>query len=185
MKTVFIIPGYGDNTGYIKRLTRHWPKKYGLKPYIYAFGSKDRPEQYQRNWQRFIETLKEVEPEVVIGISFGFSIACRSIIDYPKIVKKIVSIAGPSDLAKLNPETIRNSYPMLGKSLSAFNPKDLPVERILTLRPLIDTVVYPKNVVVSGAINKRIPMISHAGGIGAAFIFRAGTIARFINREIE
>ena len=177
---VLIVPGYGDVDSYIKRLTKRWPKRYGLDIYIHPFGSTDPPEKYNDNWRRFVEVLKRERPEAIIGISFGFSIAARAMIEYPDQVKRVVSICGPHDLQDMNPKTIRTKYPMLGKSLAALNPKDLQPDRILTLRSWYDEVLRDAKVAVPGAKNRHIPMVEHAASIVVSLAVQGRLIAKFL-----
>jgi pimeloyl-ACP methyl ester carboxylesterase len=184
---VIIVPGYGDIDGYIKHFTGHWSEKYGVEPYIHRFGSTDPPELYDQNWQRFVEVMHEQQATAVIGISFGFSIAARALVDYPDQIRRIVSIAGPHDISALKPDTVQTKYPMLGESLGALKKslakagmQSLPSENIMTLRPLTDRIIDPKKVTIEGAKNHRIPMFGHNLGIPTALAVQSKMITDFL-----
>ncbi len=179
---VTIVAGYGDQTGYIERVTNDWPERYDLLPHIYAFGTNDPPETYKEHWEEFVDVLREIGRTAVIGISFGVSIAARAVLNYPDIATKAIFISGPHLLSDLNPRTVETKYPMLGKSLSAFDPNALPTERIMTIRPLWDSVIKPSKVMLPGAKNERVVAFGHGLGIYTALAFRAGAIANFIHR---
>ena len=181
MKQVVIVAGYGDRTDYIEHLTARWPQKYDLEPHVYAFGTLEAPETYEDRWQEFEDKINVIGQTAVIGVSFGFSIAARAMLEHPEQVDRIVSIAGPHDLSAVNQETLDKKYPMLNRSLSAFNDSLLPVDRVMTLSPLIDPTVSPANVIIQGAKNHKVPMFGHGPGIVAAFLLREKTIASFIH----
>lgn len=174
---VTIIAGYGDATGYIKKLTAAWPRKYGLRPDVKAFGTLDHADQYDANWQKL---LKDLKPGPVIGISFGASIAARLLLEHPNKFPKAVFISGPHDLNDLRPEVVRDKYPMIGRSLAAIDPSKLPANKIMTISPLTDGVINPKLVRIEGSQNARVPVVSHAVGIAAALKLKGRAIAKFL-----
>lgn len=186
---VVIVPGYGDGTDYIKKLTSKWPDKYGIDPLIYPFGTVDEsgelapPENYDDRWQAFEKVIQPLGPTAVIGISFGVGIAARALQDHPEIVTKSVFISGPHKLSDLKMHVVNSSYKMLNKSLPAFDPNTLPVEKIMTIRPWADNVIPPNIVAIDGATNLRvpgIPLVGHGAGIAAAFLFRSKAMTDFI-----
>lgn len=180
---VVIVPGYGDRTDYIERITAHWPEKYGLEPHIHPFGTTGSEETYDSHWHDFENVLEELGQTAIIGVSFGVGIAARAIQDYPDIVNRIVGISGPHRLQDLNPKTVDNKYPILKKSLTTFDTNTLPVEKIMTFRPLFDNVIAPRKVIIPGAMNYRVPAIGHGPGIFAALAFRTRTIAKFVHED--
>lgn len=180
---VIIVPGYGDQAGYIEKLTKNWPKRFGLEPHIHPFGTIDPAETYDRHWQEFSEVLESLGKAAVVGISFGASIAARALQDYPKQVNRAVFISGPHRLSDLNPDTVNNKYPMLNKSLPAFNVDALPASKIMTTRPLSDGVIAPKNVVIENATNLRVPVVGHGAGIAAALLLRSKAMSDFLHQE--
>ncbi len=185
MKEVLIIPGYGDRQDYIEFITRKWPKRYGLNPTLFSFhtanaSSKNAEDIYSRNWYMFSKLVRQVGKVSVIGLSFGVSIADRSLIELPE-VNNIVCIGGPHRLEDMNLHTVKTKYPMLEHSLSGFQVDDLPTERIMTITPFTDGTVNPEVAQLEGAKNLKVPVFGHPVGLAAGLFLRASNIAEFIN----
>lgn len=182
-RDVVIVAAYHDRTDHIEYFTANWEQRFGLRPHAYAFGTNDGPETYDEHWNDFENFIGGMGDIAIIGTSFGVTIGDRAIIEHPDKVKKMVAIAGPHRFSDLNPETIDSKYPMLRQSLSAYDADDLPVEKIMTLRPFKDSVINPNVVKLEGAANARIPMSGHALGIVTALAFQSRKIARFIKEN--
>lgn len=178
-----IVAGYGDSTDYIESLTKSWSSKYGVNVYPYAFGTVDKLETYDTHWREFEDYIATLGKTAVIGISFGWGIAARALIEHPEIVNRVVCISGPSHLKDMNPQTVQTKYPMLEKSLTAFDILGLPVEKTATFRPIYDNVIPQNKVPIDGALNYRVPALWHGPGIAAALLLRAKTITNFIKEQ--
>lgn len=179
MNTI-IVPGYGDGQNYIDRITQHWPEKYGLNPQVIPFGTNDLTSDYEEKWTAFETKLRDFGKTAIIGISFGVTIALRAMQDYPDLVSSAVCISGPHDIRDVDQPTIKRKYPLLNESLRAFSIDNLPVEKVMTIRPRYDSVIDPDKVAIRDATNLRVPIAGHATGIAWALKFKAGDIAKFI-----
>ncbi len=176
---VLIVPGYGDRYDYIEKATEHWSEKYGIEPEIYVFGTKPEDE-YAPNWLAFEAKLQQMGNTAIIGASFGVTIALRALQDHPDIVSCAVGISGPHDLKDMDQKTVDKKYQLLNESLPAFSVDKLPLDKVMTLRPIYDGVIEPKKVFIKDATNKRMLTIGHPLGIFWAFKFNGRAITDFI-----
>jgi pimeloyl-ACP methyl ester carboxylesterase len=183
VKEVLAVAGYGDATEYIEFLTWHWRLRYGLKVYVYPFGTAPN-DQYKDRWTAFERALHQLGKTSIIGISFGFGPAMRAKIEHPDLVGHIVGISAPHSLDDMDMDKVERDYPMLIPSLKAVDMDRLPVEDVMTVRPLSDGTVSPEAVIIPGARNERVPAGTHGGGIGLALTLKAGAIARFLKEGL-
>lgn len=180
-----IVPGYGDRHDYIEYATKNWQQRYGVDPEVYVFGWSDELGSYEEKWQNFEEKLHNNAPTAIIGISAGFSVALRGLVQYPELVTAAVSICGPHDAKDLSRETLHNKYPLLEQAFDSFSSDDLPLDKIMTLRPLFDEVVSVNAVNINGASNERMATVFHAPSIVWGVAGRGKTITEFIKSTVK
>ena len=177
---LIIIPGYGDRTGYIHRLTGSWLRRYGVEVEVVTFGWRGDSRSYDQKWQAFIAHLDRSNPAVVLGISAGASVALRALTEEPQKVLGVVSICGPWTGRYFHADVMHTQYPTLESSLAPLRPTKFPVNRILTFRPLYDETATTKAVSIEGAQNVRMPFAFHAVSIVLALVFYGQTISKFV-----
>lgn len=180
MKNVVIVPAYGDRTDYISFLTRKWPKRYGLQPHVYPFGTTNASETYDENWSQYTEFVSDLGQVSIIGASFGGTVADRSLIELPNVTKT-VKIASPHSIKDFNRGYIEKNYPMLALSLKSYDPEELPAERIMTIAITNDKVIPPNMVPIEGAYNITLSAPNHGLGIVTAFAIKGRQIADFLH----
>lgn len=178
-----IIPGYGDERGYIDRAVRNWSQKYGIQPDVRVFGWFGAADDYEPNWERFDECLKQLGEVAIIGISAGASVGVRALQAYPDKIKKLITVCSLVDTSRMDLNKLHNRYPVLERSLQHISLKGLPAERIMTLRPLYDEVIPICDMKIEGAKDVRLPMIGHSPSLGLAMYGYARTMANFIHAE--
>lgn len=179
MPRLIIIPGYGDRVGYIYKLTKRWPRRFGVQVEVATFGWRGDPRTYQQKWQAFLDVLNKGEPATVLGISAGASVALRALQQQPQQVRGVISVCGPRTANFFNPKVLARDYPTLSDSLHAL-PSEPFKGPILTLRPLYDESVPTKAVTIQGARNVRMPFVFHAPSIVLALALYGRTICKFV-----
>ncbi len=178
---VVIVPGYGDRSDYLERAAQNWGERFGLEPEIVVFGWNGVGKSYDEKWNRFSQTIQEMGEVAIIGISAGASAAVRALQTHPDLVKKVITICGPVHKSLMNPKTLHNEYPVLEQSLERLTLKNLPSERVMTLRPLYDNVVDIEAMRIDGAHDKRMLVTHHTFSIVWAMYINANRMAKFIN----
>ena len=119
---------------------------------------------------------------------FRSSAALNVYAKLPKEIAGVVCICGalqgmetlPEAAFKLNPR-FKESIERLPASLEKLD--DSLRQRVMTLRPLVDGVVLPKNAVLEGARNKRIISFGHLFSIGYFVYGRNVLIWRFLRKR--
>lgn len=180
MTNVLIIPAYRDQTGYIDSLTKPWHAMYGLDVHVHPFGTNDRLEDFDDNWQATKEAVEGLGQTAMIGISFGGGVSLRALQELPNNVTSVTCISAPLRLEDMDENKVNDKYRMLTKSLPAIDLENLPREKIQTFRSWRDPVITPRKSVIQGATNHRTFGLNHSSGIGSTLLFRSGTIAKFI-----
>lgn len=180
MNTI-IIPGYGDTDRYIKHATKNWHARHGLDIQIHRFGWYGEADSYDEKWAAFEQRLLRVGETAIVGISAGASVALRALSEHPELVKKVITVCGPVDANKMNPDTLHNKYPLLERSLEHVQLSEVPGERVMTLRPLYDEVVNTQAMRLDNAVDKRIAVPFHATAIGWTVFTHGKQMADFIH----
>lgn len=116
----------------------------------------------------------------IIGISAGASVAARALQVFPEVVKRVVTVCGPLDVAHMSENTLVEKYPLLKRSLDMLSIGDIKAEKVLTLRPLLDEVVSVRAMQLPGATDKRIAMIGHAISIAWGMFHYADEMHDFL-----
>ncbi len=135
-----------------------------------------------------IDELKEQRATVsLIGASAGASAVINAYAERKSSINGVVCICGalsgtesfPEAALKINPR-FRESVKVLPKNIKSLSPTDRT--RVMTLRPVLDGVVLPKNAMLEGAVNKRILSFGHLFSIGYFVYGRNWLIWRFFKR---
>lgn len=187
MNQVIIVPGLGDRTDYIERVTQNWPQRYSLEPAVYAFGWYDPAESYdqkQTELKTKIDELTELGQVSIIGISAGGSLAVNVLDRYPDQIACAVNICGLvriRDKDQSSERFVRS--PLLRKSVEEVSTHKILSDRIMTLRPLFDGIVATENVPIEGAQNIRMRTALHGFSIMWALWRRAESMTNFIHEH--
>jgi hypothetical protein len=182
---VIIFPGYGDRRDYIDFAFKNWKTKFDLEPEVVTFNWYEGAETYDVKWGKIKSSVQSTDKIAAIGISAGTSLSLRLLQDFPNKVVATINICGPSRLSDLNPLTIKTKYPLLGRSLSEVSIDRIDLSRVLTIRPLIDKVVYPASVYIEGALNHKIFTIGHAPSIAWSVLGKNRLVASFIKDQAK
>jgi len=173
---ILIVPGYGDRTDYICKLTSSWGRQ-NHHVRVHPFGTVN-GRSYEENWQTFQNLI---EPDTgIVGISFGATIALRALQDHPDKVRKVAVVSGPHGFDGLSQQTIDTTYPMLNASLGALTVDSIDTTRVRTYAPPIDGVINPTHVPIDGAEHRRVLAAGHSLGIVMAFLQHGREMHDFI-----
>ncbi len=194
MKTlhhVIYLPGLGDEKANGQdKILRLW-RIFGLKVHYFKIGWAD-GEPFEPKLERILElvdSLAESYGEVsVIGTSAGASAAINAFEKRTEQIASVVCICGklrnPQTISKeryiVNP-AFEGSIKTLSTSLEGLSDKDK--QKILSIRPLIDEVVTPRDTYIDGAKSKIIPSFGHVASIVYALTIGSFGISRFIKRQ--
>lgn len=179
---VIIGPGMDGRVDGIRWLTRHWPEKYGLEPVMLPLVWKD-GEPFAPKLKQITDLIDQLadsgDQVSLIGCSASGSAMLNAFIERREKVNKAVNVGG--FLRPGNRQGYRSFVTRSAQSLAfqvsvlrftELEPTLTPADRvkILTVRPVWDELVPPETVVVSGAINRTVPMIEHVLGLGLALL---------------
>lgn len=177
---IAIVPGYGDRLGYLERLTRNWPDRFGSQVSIVPFGWSGEAASFDEKDQKFLDTIQAMGEVGIVGISAGASAALRAKQAFLGQVTRVVTICGPVHLQHMKREKLHDKYPLLERSLELLSLDSLPAEDILTLRPLFDEVALVRAMAIDGAIDIRMKMVGHAASIAWGMYHHAADINDFL-----
>lgn len=178
---IAVVPGYGDRVDYLKYLTKDWPRRFGNDVEIVPFGWSGDAAGFDDKDQAFLETIGSMGEVALIGISAGASAALRAKLKYPDVVMKIVTVCGPVDPELMDRNKLHEQYPLLELSLQKLSLEAIPVEDVMTLRPVYDGVVSTAAMYIEGAGDVRMRMVGHAASIAWGMYHHAKDINEFIN----
>lgn len=189
---LIFVPGLGD----AKTGTQQWAVKlwriYGVKaetfPLRWATG-RDFEKKLAKLLARIDKLTADGYAVSLVGASAGGTAVINAFAERPDL-HSVVGICGVMNPeAEVNPKYYRENpafkgaMGMLAKSLDKLNPEER--HRIMSVHPLWDNVVYPRNTVVRGALRKRVVSAGHALTIGLMITLRAYTIVRFVKYKAK
>lgn len=194
MKTthhVIYLPGLGDVKKHSQdRILSLW-RIFGLKVHYAQIGWAD-GELFEPKLKRILELVDSLSKSYgkisIIGTSAGASAAINVFAARPKQIASVVCICGklrnPQTISKeryvVNP-AFEGSIKILSPSLEALSDEDR--SKILSIRPLTDGVVTPRDTYIDGARSKTIPSFGHVASIVFALTLGSFGIARFVKRQ--
>lgn len=179
--SVIVIPGLGDNSNYIKLLTKSW-NKCGLDIIAYPIGWNDGTREFQPKLDKLLRLIDKLhaagEMVSIVGTSAGGSAALNAFVGRKNIIHKVVNVCGR---LRVGPESGFWSFvlrtkqsPSFANSVRMFESKESLLtendrKRIMTIMPLFgDQLVPASTVPIEGALNKKIFMGEHILSIATA-----------------
>src|SRR5437868_3922381 len=137
MIDVIFIPGLGDYSEYIKRITKRWPSRYDINMVIFKVGWNGSAANYQQKYQDLAKLLRPNHKAAIIGISAGGSFAVNSLRRYPNKISCAISICGPThiEVGDYSSALLVDS-PLLTKSIKECESASTLAGKIMTLRPI-------------------------------------------------
>lgn len=178
---VVIVPGYGDRADYLKKLSDRWLKRFGSELVIVPFGWSGEVASFDAKDLNFMDRIKSMGEVGIIGISAGASAALRAQQLLGDQVRKVVTVCGPVHASLMNKDTLHDKYSLLEQSLAKLQPKKIPAEDVLTLRPLYDELVPVQAMKLEGATDIRMKMIGHGPSILWAMYRHAQDMNNFLS----
>lgn len=175
---VFIIAGVGDNTGYIRKRTQDWKRKYNLEPIPLKFGWRG---EYPKNYSKLKDTIMELsdgEGVALIGISAGGSAAIRLASELNN-VSKVVTICSRTSRGGFKLVSLK-SFPAYWESVDALNGLQIN-KKVLVIRPLFDEIVSAKHSGYDDAEIINTPYLLHIPSVLRILSKQSDAIAEFIN----
>ncbi len=192
--TILYVPGLMD-----KRKTAIWLQKqlfrswslFGNRVEIFRIGwAGDTPfaARLEALLTRISELKKQGSTVSLIGASAGASAVINAYAERKKDINGVVCICGalsgtesfPEAALTINPR-FRESVKILPKAIKSLTSADRT--KVMTMRPLVDGVVLPKNAILEGARNKRIVSFGHLFSIGYFVYGRNWTIWSFLKKQ--
>ncbi|MGH9858284.1 MAG: hypothetical protein ACRD4B_10610 [Acidobacteriota bacterium] len=183
MKKVLIVPGLGDHTGYIKKATRNWPRKYGVEPHVFVFGWSGSVDAYEAKYKRFLQEVARLAKQdkiAVLGISAGTALVMNAAIDLPSKIDSVINICGRVRAGKHGIWSF-HSFPLHWKCVEELERKDATKLNPLTIYTPFDEAVPASHVITKGAKNKRVFVALHI----PALIWALNTKGKVISKHIK
>ena len=179
--SVIIIPGLGDNTDYIKLLSKSW-MKYGLNIIPYSVGWADGEKYFKPKLDKLIRLIDKLvkagEKISIVGTSAGGSAALNAFMERKDVIHKVINVCGR---LRVGPESGLWSFLLRTKSSPSFadsvrmceaNQKQLSKDdkkKIMTITPLFGDQLVPYSTIpIDGALNKKLFMGEHVLSIATA-----------------
>lgn len=183
------VPGLSDHPGHGQAFAVKLWRTYGVKSEVmkmrWAEGN-DFDEKLGRLLARIDELTDLGYAVSLVGASAGGAAVMNAYARRPSL-HAVVSICGILNPAvKVNPRYYREN-PAFKTAMNYLGPSleklDLDQRRrILSIRPLADSVVYPRNTKLAGASHAVIPTMGHAFSIAFGILFYVPAFVIFIKR---
>lgn len=163
-----IITGIGDQTHHLERATRHWERKYQVKPIVYQFGWEGPAEEADQRIESLEEYFYRIGAAAVIGVSAGASAgailaAKDSGISFTNVCGRlhqegnnIYDFERYKTRAPIFVETVSRAEAVL----DSIDPR-----RAQIYRAPLDHLVPKQAVRMPGVRSRTVPMPSHGAGI--------------------
>jgi pimeloyl-ACP methyl ester carboxylesterase len=187
---VIYVSGLGDHRSHGQdAVPANW-NKYGVVGHYNPMMWSDK-ESFAPKLQRLLEridTLSADGPVSLVGVSAGASVVLLALVKRPDKVAGVVCIAGKI----MHPETVdarryaenpafKESMSQLQKALPEIQAKY--ASRIMSIHPLYDGSVPPRDTIIPGAREKTVLTIGHAMSIFLVLVFWSGLIIRFLQEQ--
>lgn len=183
---VIYVPGLGDSRSYGQDQAIAGWRKFGLQAHYFPLGWADKApfEPKLRRLLGKIDELSEKGPVSLVGVSAGASAVLNAYAQRQNL-NAVVCIGGKIN----NPQTIgsytyrvnpafKQSVYGVADSLKRLSKEE--IGRILSIHPLYDGTVPIADTLISGGVEKTVPVIGHRLGIFYTVVFRGQLIANFI-----
>ncbi len=172
-KVVIYIPGLGDEKPRGQKLALNLFKIFRIKPYYFAIGWADN-NTFDTKLNELLSLVDELHEEGckinVLAASAGASTALNLFAERRKEISSLSLICGKvNNLDKIGKEyyeknpNFKDSVEMLPKSLAKLNLEDRA--KIMSIRPVKDSVVPPKDTIIEGAKNLQSFTFGHSSTI--------------------
>jgi hypothetical protein len=184
---VIYVPGLGDHRTYGQPIILKWWRLFGVKAHYHAIGWQS-DEPFDMKLSRLVglvDSLYEKYGSVsMVGVSAGASAVLNAFAER-KNISSIVCICGkinnPQAVGKIvydkNPP-FKTSLALLQKNLTRLsNPER---SRIMSIHPLDDKTVPPKDTLIKGALEITIPTKGHIFSIYYSLMFKTLTFCKFL-----
>jgi dienelactone hydrolase len=184
---VIYIPGLGDYRNYGQPFALNLWRVFGVKAHYLAIKWQS-DESFGEKLEKILAKIDRLEKDYgsvsLVGVSAGASAVLNAYADRPN-VKNVVCICGkinnPQTIGqkvyKINPPFEESVY-LLQKILKKLSSPQRA--RILSIHPVKDIVVPPKDTLIDDAIELEVRAKSHVAGIFYSVIIKAPTICSFI-----
>lgn len=160
-KVIIYIPGLGDSKSRGQELALKLFRLFGIKPYYFAIGWADK-DTFEIKFDELLSLVDELyKNEYTVNIlaaSAGASAALNIFAERRKEINSVSLICGKvNNLDKIGKEyyeknpNFKDSVDLLPRSLAKLNLEDRA--KILSIRPVRDSVVPPKDTIIDGAKN--------------------------------
>lgn len=195
--TIIYIPGLFDQVKWVEALQRRAVKlwqKYGCSPETFTVGWSDTGEfdpRLDALCDRIVELRSEGKDVALVGASAGASAVVGALARLGNEVSASVLICGKIHRPHAIPEVVFDLNEVFEDALDDVDGEveRLPEEvlsRMMSLRAFRDGIVPPRDSVIRGAKNVRMPVLGHVPGIGFALLRYGRLVVRFcVNGEVK
>jgi hypothetical protein len=170
---VIYIPGLGDEKPRGQKLALNLLRIFRIKPYYFAIGWADK-DTFDTKLNELLSLVNELHEEGykinILAASAGASAALNLFAERRKEISSLSLICGKvNNLDKIGKEyyeknpNFKDSVEMLPKSLAKLNLEDRA--KIMSIRPVRDSVVPPKDTIIKGAKNLQSFTFGHSSTI--------------------
>ncbi len=197
---IFIFPGLGDETLFLKWVTNNWTKRFTVIPHVVSVGWYDKTSNFETKLSDLVKQAKVLAKDsneiTLLGVSAGASAAInvwRKLQDSGIDLRGgIINICGrvirgenirfrTLEFVSRNSLAFRDSVLQCEKNLKKLSLKER--SKILTLRSFFDELVPESTVIIKGATNLVLPTPEHIFSIATAMTVYAEKIMDFIKRN--
>lgn len=192
---IIYVPGLGDGQRLLIWLQKQFFKSWRLqRSHVEIFAihwTGDVP--FEKRLDELLSRIDELhaagEQVSLIGTSAGASAVINAYARRKSRIRGVVCICGalrgtdslPEAAFKLNPR-FKESIKMLPDSITTLSKADR--QSVMTLRPVFDLIVRPKNAQIEGAHNRRLLSFGHLPSIAYFLNGKSFLIRRFLRRIV-
>lgn len=195
--TIIYIPGLFDRVGWVEALQRRALKswsKYGGNPEMFTIGWSDEGE-FDPRLEELCDRIEQLRAQgrsvALVGASAGASAVVGALARLGTDISASVLICGKIHRPHIIPEVVydlnevfEDALDDVSDDIEQLSPEVL--SRMVSLRSFKDGIVPPRDSVIQGAKNVRMPVIGHIAGIGFALLRYGRFVVRFcINGEVN
>lgn len=187
---IIYVPGLGDHRSYEQPLVLWFWRFFGVKVHYLPLGWR-RHDGWPAKQKRLIAKIDEIHRTggrvSLIGVSAGASAVLNAYAASSKI-HRVVCIVGkinnPQTVGaakyRLNPDFKESVY-LLQKNLLRLN--SARRDRVMSIHPLADNSVPPRDTIIPGAVEIKLPVRGHVFTIFYAIVFKVRLICKFIREN--
>lgn len=191
--TIIYIPGLFDHLHWVNRLQRAALKtwtKFGGQPEVFTVRWADDAEfdpRLDALCDRVLELRAQGRQVALVGASAGGSAVVAALARVGEHVRGSVLICGKIHRPQIIPDLVMDRNEVFEDALeetdSALSQLDADVlARLVSLRSIHDAIVPPRDSIIKGAHNIRMPIIGHLAGIGYALLRYGRFVVKFCEK---